>query len=215
MNLSRQIVRTLFTADLRMVLRDRRILLTSILLPILIMPLMLAGSHWTVKRRETRLRETTYRFAIDGRDTEAVREYFSLRDKQFTKAPALVAADSRPQPKFEEVQCEDPLQALQEDKVDVVLEGATAASLVEGTNNSSLVRLNSSSTGEHKKTVKSRSPRQKAPPIADDDAEGAVPGAPMIRIIFRADRDLSSTAATKAGEALREARRARRVELLK
>ena len=39
MNLSRQIVRTLFTAELRMVLRDRRILLTSILLPILIMPL--------------------------------------------------------------------------------------------------------------------------------------------------------------------------------
>src|SRR5256714_15181526 len=107
-----------------------------------------------------------------------------------------------------------PLQALQEDKVDVVLEAATAGSSQEQTNTSLVLSSNSKLTGEPRKAAKARSSGKKAPQIADDDAERPVPGAPVVRIIFRADRDLSSTAAAKAGEALREARRSRRAELL-
>src|SRR2546423_15227009 len=90
----------------------------------------------------------------------------------------------------------------------------TAGSSLEQTNTSLVLSSNSKSTGEPRKAAKARSSGKKARQIADDDAERPVPGAPVVRIIFRADRDLSSTAAAKAGEALREARRSRRAELL-
>ena len=49
-----------------MVLRDRRTLVTSIVLPVLVIPLMLLGSTWTRQKREQTLERTSSRFAVTG-----------------------------------------------------------------------------------------------------------------------------------------------------
>ena len=64
MRFNGHIIATLFGAELRMVLRDRRILITSILLPLLATPLIFAGSRWTLKKRESTLREAVYSYAV-------------------------------------------------------------------------------------------------------------------------------------------------------
>src|SRR3954467_11124830 len=66
MKTNRTAIGILFRTEFRMVLRDRRVLLTAILLPVLVMPLMLSGGHWTLKRRQARLNEAVYRYAATG-----------------------------------------------------------------------------------------------------------------------------------------------------
>ena len=68
------IVFTLFRTELRMLLRDRRVLLTSLVLPMLITPLLMLGSKATVERHEKTLREMTYRYAVTGPEAASVRE---------------------------------------------------------------------------------------------------------------------------------------------
>ena len=74
MRLRSPIVFTLFRAELRMLLRDRRVLLTSLVLPMLITPLLMLGSKTSVERREKALREMTYRYAVTGSEAASVRE---------------------------------------------------------------------------------------------------------------------------------------------
>ena len=74
MKLRSPIVFTLFRTELRMLLRDRRVLLTSLVLPMLITPLLMLGSKATVERHEKTLREMTYRYAVTGAEAASVRE---------------------------------------------------------------------------------------------------------------------------------------------
>ena len=73
MSLNPSTVLTLFRAELRMVLRDRRVLITAILLPLLVTPLMFLGSSKVVKKREQKLRENVCRYAISGSEAARVR----------------------------------------------------------------------------------------------------------------------------------------------
>ena len=68
------IVLTLFRTELRMLLRDRRVLLTSLVLPMLLTPLLMLGSKTSMERREKTLREMTYRYAVTGPEAARVRE---------------------------------------------------------------------------------------------------------------------------------------------
>src|ERR1043166_1778711 len=81
MPLNSSTVGTLFRAEMRMVLRDRRILITSFLLPmlitpallpILIPPMMFLGSHWTMQKRQQKLRESIFRYAVAGSEQVAL-----------------------------------------------------------------------------------------------------------------------------------------------
>ena len=67
------VVVTLFRTEMRMVLRDRRILVTSIVLPLLVTPLLLLASTWSVKKREQTLQKTSARYAVTGSESNAVR----------------------------------------------------------------------------------------------------------------------------------------------
>jgi sodium transport system permease protein len=214
MKVSSQAIRTLFQMELRMVLRDRRILLTSILLPLLTMPLMFAGSNWTLKKRAARLREATYRYALTGPETASIRPLLPSAIGSTNTAPGHSKEKLKAASRFEEVTCDDPNLALQEARVDVVLE-AYLATLNGSDTNSVTAFPTKVPIKAGKSPPRARSRATNASHIADDDAEQSVPGAPVIRIIFRADRDLSSSAATTMGDALRDARRSQRAKLLR
>ncbi|MFO1476394.1 MAG: ABC transporter permease subunit [Verrucomicrobiota bacterium] len=73
MKLNTAILAALWRNDLRMLLRDRRTLVMSILLPMIVMPIFLGASTWTGKHREYKLETTVYRYALCGDESNAVR----------------------------------------------------------------------------------------------------------------------------------------------
>src|SRR3954464_634643 len=83
----------LFRTEFRMVLRDRRVLLTAILLPVLVMPLMIAGSHWTLQKRQARLNQAVYRYSVVGDDSDVVRGIFQ-QASQSQSTPAVQNSNS-------------------------------------------------------------------------------------------------------------------------
>jgi sodium transport system permease protein len=186
MSLNLSTIKTLFRAELRMVLRDRRMLVTSVLLPLLVTPLMLLGSSWSLKKRERTLQEMTCKYAVAGPQAEKVRALVSTTRQRLA---AEKTRDEKQAPfKFEEVTCEDTLAALNKGDVHLVIEGLLAEE-----------------TGS--RTNVSASP--------NEGGETPVAGAPIVRLVSRGDRDESSTASARMYEALAETRRAQRADLLK
>ena len=78
MQLNLRVIATLFRTEMRMVLRDRRILMTSIVLPLFVTPLMFLGSNWSLQRREKQLQNLVYRYAIVGGEEHEVRSLVAL-----------------------------------------------------------------------------------------------------------------------------------------
>src|SRR5262249_34946706 len=73
---------TLLRTELRMVLRDRRILVTSILLPLLLMPLIFLGSSWSLRQRAQRLQQTVCSYAVTGPEAAAVRTLLAATQRR-------------------------------------------------------------------------------------------------------------------------------------
>jgi sodium transport system permease protein len=210
MQLNLPVIATLFRAELRMVLRDRRILVTSIILPLLVTPLMFLGSNWSLQRRQKQLQTLSYHYTVTGPRQEELRSLVAF-------AKTLPGSDSRPEEKrrarrasgrrsartagilqFDEVPCTNPLAALAKGEIHLVLQGDYKAQSAFDT-----VQKNSSPATN---TI---------PEIKDDESEASPAGVPLIRLIYRADRDESAAAQSQMQEGLREARKARREELLK
>ena len=82
---------TLFRAELRMLLRDRRTVIVSLVLPLAVMPVMLLCSNWTVKHREQTLREMVYHYAVGGPQAEAVNAILAAAGYNFRRLLAWFA----------------------------------------------------------------------------------------------------------------------------
>jgi len=187
-------VRTLFWTELRMVLRDRRILVTSILLPLLLMPLIFMGSSWTLRKREHRLQQTICAYAVTGPEAAAVRTLLAATRQRMNEATNGVAGNKF---RFSETNLVDPAAALERGEIHFYLEGLTYAEAIEGSNNPPPARKPDSRRAE------------------GGNEERPIPGTPAIRIVFRADRDLSAAGSERMSQALRETRRTRQAELLR
>src|SRR6266567_8354463 len=97
MRLNPSTVGTLFRAELRMVLRDRRVLTAAILLPLLVTPLMFLGSSKVVKKREQKIRENVCRYAVSGPQAARVRALLTATQKRLDKVePASRLPSGRP-----------------------------------------------------------------------------------------------------------------------
>jgi len=68
-----QTVRILLFNELRMLIRDRRTVALAIVLPLLFTPLVFYTSQSAARSRETERRETTFRYAVTGTETDAAR----------------------------------------------------------------------------------------------------------------------------------------------
>src|SRR5678816_3937487 len=139
------LVGVLFRNELRMVLRDKRSVITTIILPLLLMPLMLFSSTWTSKKREEKLRTTTYECAFAGSRAEAVRVLMMstrerLADEQKTNAKAVF--------NFVEVQRPNPFMALTNGEVHFVIEGLSAQeATAQSSNRPAILELDTAGAG--------------------------------------------------------------------
>ena len=226
MKLNLSTVGTLFRTEMRMVLRDRRMLLTSIVLPLLVTPLMFLGSNWSLKRRERALQDLEYHYAVIGSQSAAVRELLKAtrdqlaigRSNEVTGAVSEThSSNSRKKTatrkvtnapfKFEERSASDALEALNKGDLHMVIEGLTAeeARLQAEQKQAQTNAANAAgqiATGKKWEKIQ-------------DDGESPVPGAPVLRLIYRGDRDESASAISRLQEALSETRRTQRAGLLK
>ncbi len=193
-------VGALYVNELRMVLRDRRTIVVSIVLPLLVMPLILFGSHWSQQRRERTLAGTTYAYAVTGSEAGAVR---SLVGSIAPRAPRGTAGGGGGF-RFREVEVKSPGGALEKGDIAFYLEGRRAEDARrDAERKTAAVKGPATSGGAAEQT-----------PTDTGGPEVPRPGAPSVRIVFRADRDLSASGAAKMRDALREVRQARRDELL-
>lgn len=67
-------VKTLLALELRSLVRDRRTVVLSIVLPIVTMPILLFASSSIEKRRLERLKEQNFTFALSGDEVEKIRQ---------------------------------------------------------------------------------------------------------------------------------------------
>ena len=191
MSLRSPIVFTLFRTELRMLLRDRRVLLTSLVLPMLITPLLMLGSKATIQRRQKTLRQMTYRYAVTGPEAASVQELVRA-----TRARMDSGSKTNQKPfRFEEEKWEDATNSLAHGKIHFILEGLgpDGQAAAGGTN----AAAKAAQSG-----------------LEDWDGEKPVAGARMVKIVFRGDRDDSGSGSSQMSEALRETRRAQRAALL-
>jgi len=180
---------TLYQAEMRMVLRDRRTVFATIVLPLVLMPMMLLSTYWVQGRRESRLREMVYLYAVDG-STLGARTWIDA-----TRA-RLDAPGGKWNPaglKFRQVETDDPAKSLERGDVHFVL------------------REEADSDGRPRDPPPAEAagavPRQVF-------AEAAIPGVPHLVIVYRADRSGSGRGASDFREALAATRREHRQELL-
>jgi sodium transport system permease protein len=196
MRVDRATVATLFASELRTVLRDRRTVMMSIVLPLLIMPLMLYSGRWNEQRRQRKLERTVYSYAVVGARADAARAAVSAAP---APAPAKDGAKA-PVFHFKEVPSADPAAALAKGDIQFYLEAeAGAASGPEAG-----ARRGSAVAGEVESDERS----------ADDEesrSEKPIAGVPAITIVFRGDRDDSGEGARRMAELLQSSRRALRL----
>ncbi len=171
-------VSALYRNELRHLLRDRRTIVMSVVLPLLVMPMMLFGSRWVEQRRQARLARAVFDVAVEGSEAAAVRAVLA-------QARGVVEARGE-QFRFREVVVDDGAQALADKRAALVLRGITAAE----------ARARKGGEEEERRV------------------EALVDGAPVVELVFRADRDESEQARRTMGEVLREARRQARNHLL-
>ena len=192
MSLRLPIVFTLFRTELRMLLRDRRVLLTSVVLPMLLTPLLMVGSRTALMRHERTLRKMTYRYAVTGPEAASVRELVRAVRVRIDSQPKT----NRQEFHFEEEKSEDATNALAKGSIHFILEGIklSAPPATAGTN-----------------ALPTHARRR----FKDAEGEKPVAGAWTVRVVFRGDRDESGTGSSQMSDALQETRQVRRVDLLR
>lgn len=190
------VIRTLYSYELRQLLRDRRTLFMSIVLPLLVMPIMLFGSRKVEQVRERKLEETPFTVAVTGSQAEAAQ---GLLEATRTR---VATQQTRPDRlRFAVVLKDDPLQALNAGEVDLVIEAMTAAEARESAEKES----------KAKEPTKPESPERTEERLAADPIED---GAPVLVLVSREDQERSRRAGGRMLDALRETRREARGELL-
>jgi sodium transport system permease protein len=221
MSLQAAAIRTLLAAELRMLLRDRRAIATSIVLPVLVMPLMLFASSWANRQRERTLAASTCRWVVSGSEAGAARAIVTAALDQAARRDAEAAPEeAAPAPgetapatpkaraRFEEAAETDARAALEAGRVHVVVEAATAAE----------ARAAQARAGAEQAAARQeRGEPEPAPPGGDAGGGGERPidGAPALTLVYRADRDESSSAVWRLAGMLRENRNAARAEALR
>jgi sodium transport system permease protein len=124
MTFGSSMVRVLWLNELRMLVRDKRSILASIILPLLVMPLMLFSSTWMTKKRDVKLRTTVYQYAVTGSQAATVRAWLEKVRARLTQVQKTNQAAAF---SFEEIRVVEPFHALTNGRVHIVIEGLAPA----------------------------------------------------------------------------------------
>ena len=110
-------LRLLYRHEMLMLLRGRRTIVMSIILPALLMPLMLLGSRYAQDQRQQRLDETIYRYSVTGQVADHIRELIA-QNKDLERFRNL---------KLQEVPATDARAILDAGEIDFYLQTFSAA----------------------------------------------------------------------------------------
>lgn len=181
-----------------MALRDRRMIVTSVVLPLLVTPLMFFGSSWGLKRHQRQLQQLEYHYAIAGPGSERVRELLELTQKRLAAERSSGHTNVF---KCKEVPASDPLAALNAGDIHLVLRAFDTPSAQAAANTNAPPARNGSA------------PR--AVRTGEVDSEKPLPGVPIVQITYRADKHESSAAMSRLRSELEETRRLQRADVLR
>ncbi|MCY4544577.1 MAG: ABC transporter permease subunit [Gemmatimonadetes bacterium] len=215
--------------EMRMLLRDRRTVVLSILLPLVVLPLILFGFKFMSEWRSEQLDATTYRYAVTGAYADSVRALIGrgarLADND--------AEEGRQPASFVEVEAAEPDSSLSAGDLDFYLEaltGAEADSLdlaVAGTD--SAMRADTAARADAAGDSAAGTDAE-GNSAARGDAEGdrageeiadvtvadeRYPGVPVVTVYFRANRDESRTGSGLLVDRLVDARKQDRTDELR
>ncbi len=130
--------RTLFSYELRMLLRDRRAIVSAVVLPLALWPLLLWIGNFTREQRAENLAEVTYRYAVSGPHADFARELLAAADALPPPASSLTGAATPPLT-LAATSAADPAAELAAQNLHVVVRADLAAG--EDPTNASLVQL--------------------------------------------------------------------------
>jgi sodium transport system permease protein len=187
-------VAELFRQEMRMFFRDRRALILSVVLPVVVMPVLMFGSYWIEKQRAKEYETAKYRYAVRGPQADMARALLA----QASKLPAEKDASggAAETPSFTEVKPKDVEKSLANDEIEFYVDA---------------------------ETPRARAPAEAGEKIgqADRDPENLEESAlsgrdqvPTLIIYYRGDRDVSRHGAGEMRARLLRLRLERRYSLL-
>ncbi|MFO7893032.1 MAG: ABC transporter permease subunit [Longimicrobiales bacterium] len=178
---------TLFRYELKMLLRDRRMIFFSVVLPLILLPGFILIMRFTEGQAEERRETRSYEYAVVGSGVDRAR---ALIDS----AMALPDADTAGG--LEEVRPADPDSALDAGDIDFIVDALSATD--------ARARRDSIRAAEAAETTHTADP---ADPAGTDQAAPAVP---VLELRFRGDNDESEAGAARMRSALMALRELRR-----
>ncbi|MCU0611130.1 MAG: ABC transporter permease subunit [Candidatus Eisenbacteria bacterium] len=102
-----------------MLLRDRRTVVVSIVLPLFITPLLMFGSRWVQERRERQLETAEVRYAVGGSDADSARSLIQRASRPANDATTAAVL-------LKEVASDDPERSLTDGELELYVEALTA-----------------------------------------------------------------------------------------
>ncbi len=179
------VLRLLYIHELKMLVRARGTVIMAIVLPAVIMPIMLYAQKLSHDRRERALTATTFRYAVAGPLEDRARDVIEKARRVIAESDDEDLALIR-QFKFAEASVSDPREALD--------------------NNSIRFYIQTASGAEADKLPSKAAPAQARPPSGTPPAPRRLRGVPLVRVIYRGDRDASDNAHDRMMQVLRVAR---------
>lgn len=235
--MNRATIGLLFRHEMRMLLRDKRMVVLSILLPLAVLPLILLGFKFMSEWRREQLDATTYRYAVTGAYADSVRVLIDRGGLLAAGGPAE-GGEGRQPASFVEAEVADPDSSLAAGDLDFYLETLTGAQAdsrdlaraeadppdagVADTDPAASAdedeeRADVTVAGEAAEAGRADEGR------ADADVERAdvtvaderYPGVPVVTVYFRANRDESRTGSALMVDRLVDARKQDRTDELR
>ncbi len=201
--MNRETVRVLFLHELRMLMRDRRTVIMAVVLPLLIMPIMFYGTKKMNDRREARLHDTTYFYAVTGTEQEAARALVASGRRAAAVEVPGKGEGSISSYRFVEKKVADPDAALRAKEIHFYLLA------LSGTEADAMPPLKTEDGNQESEKASKRGREGDLAATAR-----RLPGVPLIRIYFQADRDDSQSGHSRMRELLDLARESEREALL-
>jgi sodium transport system permease protein len=189
------LVWTLLRHELRLLVRDRRTIVFSVLLPLAVMPFILFINVYMEERREAKLEATTYSYAVTGSAADMARSLISAA-RATHEDPDAAGGDEPTRLKLQEEVVDDPAAALEAGELHLIVSSLTA----------------------EEAAARPADDEADASPAAEETLAGSSEAmsepVPVIEIAFRGDRESSSSGASKLADLLADERQRRRQLLL-
>ena len=202
---------TLFSYEIRMLLRDRRTLLIAVGGPLVLFPLLIFVMRMVERREERRLEEATYTYAVSGTLEAHARGWV---------AEAIRLAEERrdtaePVFRFEELRAAEPDSLLAAGDLHVVVRAHTPEEFdaIEAEEAREAESREEAEREEASGPPAGGVDAGATTPASADEAEEPDPRVPVLRLLFRSNSDLSRTASARLAAALEDLRTEQRARL--